>query len=71
MRLLLLIQCLLAFLTARVAATALTFKIGANEKSCFFTNVDQKNAKIAFYFAVSSLATSNRRQMSWFGIISY
>ena len=52
MRLHLLCQCLLAFLAASVSATALTFKIGANEKSCFFSYVEKKDAKIAFYFAV-------------------
>jgi hypothetical protein len=36
-----------------VSATALTYKLTANEKACFFTNVENKGAKIAFYFAVS------------------
>jgi hypothetical protein len=35
------------------SATALTYKLNANEKACFFTDVRQQNAKIAFYFAVS------------------
>ena len=35
------------------SATALTYKLIANEKACFFSNVEQQGAKIAFYFAVS------------------
>ncbi len=35
------------------SATALTYKLSPNEKACFFSNVEQKGAKIAFYFAVS------------------
>jgi hypothetical protein len=37
---------------AGVSATALTYKLGANEKACFFTNAENKGQKIAFYFAV-------------------
>jgi hypothetical protein len=44
--------CLLALYTIGVSATALTYKMQPNEKSCFFAWVDQKSAKIAFYFAV-------------------
>lgn len=36
-----------------VNATALTTRLGANEKACFFTSVESKGAKVAFYFAVS------------------
>ncbi len=35
------------------SATALTYKLAPNEKACFFTFVEQRNAKVAFYFAVS------------------
>lgn len=42
----------LASLVSSVTATALTYRLEANEKACFFTNVDQSNAKVAFYFAV-------------------
>jgi hypothetical protein len=35
-----------------VYSTALTYKLGASEKACFFANVDRQNAKVAFYFAV-------------------
>lgn len=42
----------LASLVSSVTATALTYRLEANEKACFFTNVEQSNAKVAFYFAV-------------------
>ena len=35
-----------------VAATALTYKIDANENACFYAWVDKVGEKIAFYFAV-------------------
>lgn len=44
----------LASLVSSVTATALTYRLEANEKACFYTNVGQANAKVAFYFAVSS-----------------
>ena len=44
---------LLAHLCSYVSATALTYKLVANEKACFFSNVEQQGAKVAFYFAVS------------------
>jgi hypothetical protein len=34
------------------SATALTYKVAAHEKACFFTDATSKNSKIAFYFAV-------------------
>lgn len=45
---------LLACFFSHVSATALTYKLIANEKACFFSNVEQQGAKIAFYFAVQS-----------------
>lgn len=42
----------LACISPLVSATALTYKLSANEKACFFSNVENKGAKIAFYFAV-------------------
>ncbi|KAF2095810.1 hypothetical protein NA57DRAFT_43823 [Rhizodiscina lignyota] len=48
------LSCLLAFLVASASSTALTYKVQANEKACFFTETEQKGAKIAFYFAVQS-----------------
>lgn len=47
---------LLASLSSVVSATALTYKLVANEKACFFASVENKGAKIAFYFAVSPLS---------------
>lgn len=44
---------LFACLFAISSATALTYKLTPNEKACFFTDVKQEGAKIAFYFAVS------------------
>lgn len=43
---------LLAWIVSVVSATALTYKISANEKACFYTFSEKKGAKIAFYFAV-------------------
>ncbi|EXJ93452.1 hypothetical protein A1O1_01844 [Capronia coronata CBS 617.96] len=45
---------LLALAISGVYSTALTYKLGANEKTCFFTFVGRQNAKVAFYFAVQS-----------------
>lgn len=50
----LLLSTLVAFFAAAVSSTALTYKLAANEKSCFFAHVNQKSAKVAFYFAVQS-----------------
>jgi hypothetical protein len=49
----LLLSLLAAFISC-IDATALTYKLAANEKACFFAEVqpEQVNAKIAFYFAV-------------------
>lgn len=33
-------------------ATALTYKLHANEKQCFYINNEKTQAKVAFYFAV-------------------
>jgi hypothetical protein len=46
----------LASLVSSVSATALTYRLEANEKACFYTNVEQTNAKVAFYFAVSTIS---------------
>jgi ubiquitin carboxyl-terminal hydrolase 7 len=43
---------LLPLLTTLISATALTYKLAANEKACFYTDVQRQNAKVAFYFAV-------------------
>ena len=46
------IVALLGSLISSVSATALTYKMAPNTKECFFANVDTKQAKVAFYFAV-------------------
>lgn len=43
---------LLATFASNVAATALTYKLEANEKACFHSYVDHPISKIAYYFAV-------------------
>ena len=43
---------LLACISPLVSATALTYKLAAHEKACFYANVEEKGAKVAFYFAV-------------------
>ncbi|KAI9807088.1 MAG: hypothetical protein M1825_005805 [Sarcosagium campestre] len=50
----LMILGLLAYLVSLGSATALTYQLQPNEKACFYSWVEQKNAKIAFYFAVQS-----------------
>ncbi|KAF2663247.1 endosomal cargo receptor [Microthyrium microscopicum] len=45
---------ILAPLVSLVSCTALTYKLQAHEKACFFTDVQTKGAKVAFYFAVQS-----------------
>jgi len=44
---------LFTHLITNATATALTYKLQPNEKACFYSWVDQKGAKLAFYFAVS------------------
>lgn len=41
-----------ASLLAAVYATALTYRLEAHEKACFFAQVGDKGTKVAFYFAV-------------------
>jgi hypothetical protein len=48
-----LVSALLAYTTA-VYATALTYRLEAHEKACFFAHVENKGTKLAFYFAVQS-----------------
>ena len=45
---------ILAALVSTVTATALTYRLEANEKACFYNYVDERNTKVAFYFAVSA-----------------
>lgn len=48
-----LIAGLMAFMATNVAATALTYKLSANEKACFYATTKNQDEKVAFYFAVS------------------
>ncbi|KAL2135412.1 hypothetical protein VTI74DRAFT_8645 [Chaetomium olivicolor] len=43
-----------ATLAVQATATALTYKLGANEEACFYTRTERPDVKIAFYFAVQS-----------------
>ncbi|ORY71579.1 emp24/gp25L/p24 family/GOLD [Pseudomassariella vexata] len=54
MKVLMLSFGLFAWLVSVVSATALTYKLGANEKACFYAQAHKENTKIAFYFAVQS-----------------
>jgi hypothetical protein len=46
------VLCVLLWSPNVVKATALTYKIDANERGCFYAWVDKVGEKIAFYFAV-------------------
>ena len=59
--LLALISALLAQVTV-VYATALTYRLEAHEKACFFAHVENKGTKLAFYFAVG---LSFMQRQSW------
>ena len=52
MRMFLALTSLLAYFTSAAWATALTYRLDAHEKACFFANVEHKGTKVAFYFAV-------------------
>lgn len=56
MRLTTLVAGLFGLMATNVAATALTYKLTANELACFFASTKNENEKIAFYFAVSAAA---------------
>ncbi|KAI7906569.1 emp24/gp25L/p24 family/GOLD-domain-containing protein [Cokeromyces recurvatus] len=43
---------LISFFVSQVKATALTYKLGSNEKSCFHLWNDKPGKKVGFYFAV-------------------
>ncbi|KAK4127513.1 hypothetical protein N657DRAFT_589828 [Parathielavia appendiculata] len=43
-----------ALLAVQATATALTYKINANEEACFYTATTRNDEKVAFYFAVQS-----------------
>jgi len=44
---------LIGIFASIVSSTALTYKLTAGEKSCFYAWVNEKGVKVAFYFAVS------------------
>jgi len=46
---------IILFSPSTVSATALTYKIDANERGCFYAWVDKVGEKLAFYFAVPLL----------------
>lgn len=54
MRTPLLLLSLVGLLSTFVTSTVLTYKMAANEKECFYTHIDKRDAKIGFYFAVQS-----------------
>jgi hypothetical protein len=58
---------LIAPLASLVSSTALTYKLAAHEKACFFTDVSLKSAKVAFYFAVSPSIVQNYISRIWRG----
>lgn len=47
---------LLSLIVSTVSATALTYKVAAHEKACFFASTEKVDTKIAFYFAVRSVS---------------
>ena len=48
------VVALIGCITSVASATALTFKLPANEKECYYAHVDKAERKLAFYFAVQS-----------------
>lgn len=52
MRTILALASLLACLISTAYATALTYRLEAHEKACYFAQVEHKGTKLAFYFAV-------------------
>lgn len=54
----------LSLAVSTVSATALTYKLGANEKACFFAQVERSDSKVAFYFAVREEWTMKISEMA-------
>ncbi|KAH7413614.1 emp24/gp25L/p24 family/GOLD-domain-containing protein [Phaeosphaeria sp. MPI-PUGE-AT-0046c] len=54
MRTVLALFSLVACLISTAYATALTYRLEAHEKACYFAQVEHKGTKLAFYFAVQS-----------------
>lgn len=53
---------IIACVVTDVAATALTYKLAANERACFYTDTKKDDEKIAFYFAVRGVAGTRGRR---------
>lgn len=54
MRLLSILASTLLGAASVASATALTFKLNASDRQCFYSQVDTPGTKVAFYFAVQS-----------------
>lgn len=54
MRTILALFSLVACFISTAYATALTYRLEAHEKACYFAHVEHKGTKLAFYFAVRS-----------------
>lgn len=52
------VATLFSLFSSLVSATALTYRLTPNEKSCFYAWVEEKGVKMAFYFAVCYLFTA-------------
>lgn len=52
----------LASLVSSATATALTYRLDANEKACFYTDIEELGSKVAFYFAVRILSSPSIRK---------
>lgn len=55
MQAILLLSNVIALFGALTSGTALTYKLLAHERACYFADVEVKGAKVAFYFAVRTL----------------
>lgn len=57
---------LLVYCATAVSATALTYRMEPHERACFFTNVETKGTKVAFYFAVRLPESSGKNPANGF-----
>ena len=62
MRTVLALFSLVACLISTAYATALTYRLEAHEKACYFAQVEHKGTKLAFYFAVRPMACDSRQK---------
>jgi hypothetical protein len=65
MRTILALTSLLACLISSAYATALTYRLEAHEKACYFAQVEHKGTKLAFYFAVRLCRLHVQIQITW------